>query len=273
MSNKNISGLAAATLPVAGTELLAVWDASGTTKSVSIANLVPGLTGVVTLTGTQELTNKTLTSSVAKGTWTASGIWTLPSGTTLVAPVLGTPASGTVTNLTGTASININGTVGATTPTTGAFTSLNATGLLTQGNGAKFFTKEAFVIASIPATSGTETIAIVFGGATSVWFSGELTLLGHASSGVASRVATNVWRFWGYLASNTYNAGAGSGATLIGTYGHEIGASVALTIAATGSGNSVTLTLTNTYGDVFNDGCVLIDILANGAIPINSIGI
>ena len=35
---------------------------------------------------------------------------------------LGTPSSGTVTNLTGTASININGTVGATTPSTGQFT-------------------------------------------------------------------------------------------------------------------------------------------------------
>lgn len=37
---------------------------------------------------------------------------------------LGTPSSGTVTNLTGTASININGTVGATTPTTGSFTTV-----------------------------------------------------------------------------------------------------------------------------------------------------
>jgi hypothetical protein len=35
---------------------------------------------------------------------------------------LGTPASGIVTNFTGTASININGTVGATTPNTGEFT-------------------------------------------------------------------------------------------------------------------------------------------------------
>jgi hypothetical protein len=35
---------------------------------------------------------------------------------------LGTPSSGTVTNLTGTASININGTVGATTPGLGTFT-------------------------------------------------------------------------------------------------------------------------------------------------------
>jgi hypothetical protein len=41
---------------------------------------------------------------------------------------LGTPSSGTVTNLTGTASININGTVGATTPSTGVFTGLTAKG-------------------------------------------------------------------------------------------------------------------------------------------------
>lgn len=46
---------------------------------------------------------------------------------------LGTPSSGTVTNLTGTASINVNGTVGATTPTTGAFTTLNASQTLTAG--------------------------------------------------------------------------------------------------------------------------------------------
>jgi len=44
---------------------------------------------------------------------------------TFVTPALGTPASGVVTNLTGTASININGTVGATTPAAATVTSLN----------------------------------------------------------------------------------------------------------------------------------------------------
>ena len=38
----------------------------------------------------------------------------------------GTPASIVLTNASGTASININGTVGATTPTTGAFTTITA---------------------------------------------------------------------------------------------------------------------------------------------------
>jgi hypothetical protein len=47
---------------------------------------------------------------------------------------LGTPTSGTVTNLTGTASININGTVGATTPATGAFTTVSTTGDITSRN-------------------------------------------------------------------------------------------------------------------------------------------
>jgi hypothetical protein len=71
----------------------------------------------VTLDGVQTLTNKTLTSPV------------------FTAPVLGTPASGTVTNLTGTASININGTVGATTPSTGAFTAVTATGSVSDSIG------------------------------------------------------------------------------------------------------------------------------------------
>ena len=48
---------------------------------------------------------------------------------------LGTPSSGTVTNLTGTASININGTVGATTPTTGAFTTVTASSTITDSIG------------------------------------------------------------------------------------------------------------------------------------------
>jgi len=51
-----------------------------------------------------------------------TGVATLGNGA-----ILGIPTSGTVTNLTGTASININGTVGATTASTGAFTTLTAT--------------------------------------------------------------------------------------------------------------------------------------------------
>jgi hypothetical protein len=75
-------------------------------RTLSLPDATDTLVGKAT---TDTLTNKTLTSP------------------TMTAPVLGTPASGTVTNLTGTASININGTVGATTAASGAFTSLSAT--------------------------------------------------------------------------------------------------------------------------------------------------
>ena len=63
----------------------------------------------------------TLSNSV-----TGTGSMVLSTSPTFVTPALGTPSSGVVTNLTGTASININGTVGATTANTGAFTVLTA---------------------------------------------------------------------------------------------------------------------------------------------------
>ena len=62
------------------------------------------------------------TSYTTSGTGTVVALATSP---TFVTPALGTPSSGVVTNLTGTASININGTVGATTPSMGAFTYLS----------------------------------------------------------------------------------------------------------------------------------------------------
>ena len=55
---------------------------------------------------------------------TGSGSLVFATSPTLVTPDIGTPSAGVVTNLSGTASININGTVGATTPTTGVFTTL-----------------------------------------------------------------------------------------------------------------------------------------------------
>jgi hypothetical protein len=80
-------------------------------SSTGVLAVVGGGTGVTTSTG--------------------SGNNVLSTSPTLVTPALGTPSSGVVTNLTGTASININGTVGATTPDTGSFTSLSDSGNLT----------------------------------------------------------------------------------------------------------------------------------------------
>lgn len=77
---------------------------------------------------------------------------------------LGTPSSGTVTNLTGTASININGTVGATTPTTGSFTTVTTSGNIELGNASDttLSRSSAGVIAVegvvIPSISSTNTL-------------------------------------------------------------------------------------------------------------------
>jgi hypothetical protein len=76
---------------------------------------------------------------------------------------LGTPSSGTVTNLTGTASININGTVGATAPTTGAFTTISASGVITSTvatGTAPFTVASTTQVANLnAATAGTATNA------------------------------------------------------------------------------------------------------------------
>ena len=82
-------------------------------KNVPISTLAGAGTGVLTALG------------VNVGT---AGAFVVNGG------ALGTPSSGTVTNLTGTASININGTVGATTPSTGAFTTLITSDNVTLGD-------------------------------------------------------------------------------------------------------------------------------------------
>jgi len=79
-------------------------------------------------------------TGLGTGVATALGVNIGSAGAPVVlGGALGTPSSGTVTNLTGTASININGTVGATTATTGAFTTVTTSGLVRVGGATSSF--------------------------------------------------------------------------------------------------------------------------------------
>ena len=76
---------------------------------------------VVMLAATQTLTGKTLDTSVGKGTWTASGTWTLPAHT------LGGTVSGGGNQLN-------NVVIGTSTPLAGSFTGINGTSLVINGS-------------------------------------------------------------------------------------------------------------------------------------------
>lgn len=174
---------------------------------------------VVTVGGTQTLTNKTLTSP------------------TLTSPALGTPASGTVTNLTGTASININGTVGATTPTTGVFTTLVAgstTSLLLGTAGSAVGN-----IGFRNATSGTITLAPVTGAL------GTVTLtLPAVTDTLVTLAATQS------LSNKTITSASLSGTQLLAE-----GASIGLDPSASADGaySGITITATSGYAQAFGD--------------------
>ena len=95
------------------------------------------------------------TITTGTGVVTALGVNTGTAGAFVVnGGALGTPSSGSVTNLTGTASININGTVGATTPTTGSFTTMKAStgaavGGATPGAGGVAFPATAVAVTDV----------------------------------------------------------------------------------------------------------------------------
>jgi len=109
-------------LTVAGTSGGVPYFTSGTTWATSAALAASALV----VGGGAGAAPATITTGT--GVTTALGVNTGTAGAFVVnGGALGTPSSGTVTNLTGTASININGTVGATTANTMRGTTIEGT--------------------------------------------------------------------------------------------------------------------------------------------------
>lgn len=96
------------------------------------------------------------TITTGTGVVTALGVNTGTAGAFVVnGGALGTPSSGTVTNLTGTASININGTVGATTQTTGYFTVVRMYGAVSGYVGLQGASAAGSTTYTLPSADGT----------------------------------------------------------------------------------------------------------------------
>jgi hypothetical protein len=110
----------------------------GTTTAAAGAFTTLSASGTATLSGLTASTALALDASknVVSVTNTGTGSNVLATSPTLVTPALGTPSALVGTNITGTAAnFNINGTVGATTANTGAFTTLAASGAVTLSGG------------------------------------------------------------------------------------------------------------------------------------------
>lgn len=223
--------------------------------------------------GIPQSTGSAWGTSITPGTGvvTALGINVGSSGAFVTnGGALGTPSSGTVTNLTGTASININGTVGATTPTTGAFTTVTASGTvsgstftstcsgcvaLTMQNatairGANSVGGALYLDASQDVTTGTINVR-----ATTLNVSNGLAVTGAATVGT-SLTTPLVIGGTGTTSTLTYKTTTGVGATgadhifLVGNNG------ATTAVKMLNSGESLFGTTTDNGGRVQSNGMV-----------------
>ncbi len=177
---------------VASTDLT-LDDQSGTTRTATFAQVLtfiqanisvqcatlPALTGVITSSG--------CTTSWAAATGTGSVV--LATSPTLVAPALGTPASGIATNLTGTASGLTAGSVTTNANLTGPITSTgNATAVAAQTGTGSTFVMQASPALTAP-NLGTPS-AIVLTNASGLPASALPALTGDVTSSAGSAATT-----------------------------------------------------------------------------------
>jgi hypothetical protein len=124
---------------------------------------------------------------------------------------LGTPSSGTVTNLTGTASININGTVGATTAAAGTFTALTAN----TSASLKAITEGALY--DIGTAGGTQAPNVANGNVQKITLNSALTINAFTSPVAGQSLTLIIFGGTAYTSITSTMKFAGGVKTLTGT--------------------------------------------------------
>ena len=154
--------------------------------------------------------------TTGSGVLTALGIAVGNAGAFVVnGGALGTPSSGTVTNLTGTASININGTVGATTPNAGTFTTVGFKGATSGVITLQAPSVAGFTTYTLPGSDGTSgQVLATSGSGTLSWAS------------VSSTVADGCIYLNNLTISNNYTIPAARGAHSVGPITYAPGVTV-----------------------------------------------
>lgn len=183
-------------LAVKGSSTGSTAVASANASATDYTATLPAKTGTVAMTsditGTNSGTNTGDQTSIVGITGTMAQFDTAVSDGNIVyqSQALGTPLSGTVTNLTGTASININGTVGATTPTTIKATTIETTSTIDLGHATD--TTLSRVSAGVVAVEGVNILTTAGGTLTGSITLGENTSIALDPAGSADGKYTGI---------------------------------------------------------------------------------
>ena len=237
LADIKISQLPAASTPLAGTEEVPLVQ-SGTTKKATVADILAGATGGVTaVTGTAPVvssggTTPAISMAAANGStngYLTSTDWTTfnskqPAGSYLTSGgALGTPSSGTATNLTGLPlTTGVTGTLPIANGGTNATTAASARGNILPsytGNAGKVLAVNAGAtdVEYISASgSGTVTSVAVSGGTTGLTTSGgPITAAGTITLAGTLAVAN------GGTGTSTPALVAGTNVTITGTWPNQ----------------------------------------------------